>query len=69
LAKGRPLADIVGSMKMIAEGVETTAVAVDLARKFNVDMPITVQMDAILRGETSPKDAIRELMDRTLKTE
>ncbi len=69
LAKGRKLADIVSSMTMIAEGVETTAAACDLARKYHVDMPITVQMDAILRGQTSPRDAIRELMERALKTE
>jgi glycerol-3-phosphate dehydrogenase (NAD(P)+) len=69
LAKGRKLADIVDSMTMIAEGVETTAAACDLARKCQVDMPITEQMDAILRGRTSPRDAIRELMERTLKTE
>ena len=69
LAKGRKLADIIGSMTMIAEGVETTAAACDLARKCHVDMPIIEQMDAILRGKTSPRDAIRELMDRALKTE
>ena len=69
LAKGRKLADIVSSMTMIAEGVETTAAACDLARKCHVDMPITEQMDAILRGRTSPRDAIRELMERALKTE
>jgi glycerol-3-phosphate dehydrogenase (NAD(P)+) len=69
LAKGRKLADIVGSMTMIAEGVETTAAACDLARKCHVDMPITTQMDAILRGVTSPRDAIRELMERELKSE
>ncbi len=69
LAKGRKLADIVSSMTMIAEGVETTAAACDLARKCHVDMPITSQMDAILRGRTSPRDAIRELMERELKTE
>jgi glycerol-3-phosphate dehydrogenase (NAD(P)+) len=69
LAKGRKLADIVGSMTMIAEGVETTAAACDLARKYDVDMPITQQMDAILGGRTSPRDAIRELMERALKTE
>lgn len=69
LAKGRPLADIVGSMTMIAEGVETTSAAVDLARKCNVDMPITLQMDSILRGGRSPREAIRELMERTLKAE
>ena len=69
LAKGRKLADIVSSMTMIAEGVETTSAACDLARKCHVDMPITAQMDAILRGRTSPRDAIRELMERELKTE
>jgi glycerol-3-phosphate dehydrogenase (NAD(P)+) len=69
LAKGRSLEDIVSSMTMIAEGVETTAAACDLARKCHVDMPITEQMNAILNGRTSPRNAIRELMERELKTE
>jgi glycerol-3-phosphate dehydrogenase (NAD(P)+) len=69
LAKGRKLREIVSSMSMIAEGVETTAAACDLARKCHVDMPITQQMDAILQGRISPRDAIRELMERELKAE
>jgi len=69
LAKGRRLSEIVSSMTMIAEGVETTYAAVDLARKFGVDLPITRQMDSILRGGRSPREAIRELMERNLKNE
>jgi glycerol-3-phosphate dehydrogenase (NAD(P)+) len=69
LAKGRKLAEIVSSMKMIAEGVETTAAAVALAAQNAVDMPITGQMDSLLRGERSPREAIRDLMDRSLKEE
>jgi len=69
LAKGRRLPEIVSSMTMIAEGVETTYAAVDLAGKFGVDLPITQQMDSILRGGRSPREAIRELMERNLKTE
>ncbi len=69
LAKGRELADIIGPMKMIAEGVETTCAAIDLARKFGVDMPITEQMGSLLRGERSARYALRELMDRSLKNE
>jgi len=69
LAKGRKLAEIVSSMKMIAEGVETTAAAVELARKLHVDMPITEQMAAILEGRSAPHEAIRELMERALKPE
>jgi glycerol-3-phosphate dehydrogenase (NAD(P)+) len=69
LAGGRSLSEIVGSMRMIAEGVETTASAVALAQRFHVEMPITEQMDRILRGVRSPRDAIRELMERTLRNE
>ena len=69
LAKGRTLSEIVSSMTMIAEGVETTSAAVDLARKYSVDLPITQQMDSILRGGRPPREAIRELMERTLKNE
>jgi glycerol-3-phosphate dehydrogenase (NAD(P)+) len=69
LARGRSLEDIVASMSMVAEGVDTTAVALQLAAKFSVDLPITGQVDLILRGERSPREAIRELMERTLKDE
>jgi glycerol-3-phosphate dehydrogenase (NAD(P)+) len=41
LARGRRLAEIVASTKMIAEGVETTYAAVELARRHDVEMPIT----------------------------
>jgi glycerol-3-phosphate dehydrogenase (NAD(P)+) len=69
LARGRSLEDIVASMSMVAEGVDTTAAALQLASKFSVDLPITGQVDLILRGERSPREAIRELMERTLKRE
>jgi glycerol-3-phosphate dehydrogenase (NAD(P)+) len=69
LAKGRSAADIVGSMTMIAEGVETTSVALELARKYQITLPIAEQMDAILQGRRAPSDAIRELMERALKNE
>lgn len=69
LASGRTLSEILGSMKMVAEGVQTTFAAMDLARKFHVDLPITEQMEAILSGRKSPRAALRELMDRSLKGE
>ena len=69
LAAGRSLADIVGSMRMVAEGVETTRAAVDLASRENVEMPITRQMHEILEGNKTPREAIRDLMERSLKPE
>jgi len=40
LGGGRPLGEILGSMRMVAEGVETCASAVALGQKFGVDLPI-----------------------------
>lgn len=69
LAKERKLADIIGSTRMIAEGIDTTAAAVDLARKTGIEMPITEQMYLILNDEKPPRDGIRDLMDRALRSE
>jgi glycerol-3-phosphate dehydrogenase (NAD(P)+) len=69
LAKGRHLHEIVSSMRMIAEGVQTTAAAVELAARHGVEMPIVQQMNAMLSHGRSPKEAVRELMERSLKGE
>jgi glycerol-3-phosphate dehydrogenase (NAD(P)+) len=69
LARGRKLDEIVGSMKMVAEGIKTTNAAVDLARRLSVEMPITHQMFQMLHFGVSPRDAIQRLMERSLKGE
>ncbi len=69
LGKGRKLDDIIGSMRMVAEGVGTTRATIELARKRRVEMPITEQMYAVLYEGRAPRDAIRELMERRLKHE
>lgn len=69
LGAGRTLVEILGSMRMVAEGVETCGSAVALGEKFGVDLPIIQQMHAVLTAGKSPKEAVRDLMDRTLKGE
>jgi glycerol-3-phosphate dehydrogenase (NAD(P)+) len=69
LGRGRPLAEIIGSMRMVAEGVKTTGATVALAAERKVDMPITRQIQCLIEGSVSPREAIRELMERSLKDE
>ena len=69
LARGRRLEEIVGSMRMVAEGVKTTTATVALAAKLNVEMPVAQQVDRLLKSKVSPRDAIRTLMERSLKEE
>jgi glycerol-3-phosphate dehydrogenase (NAD(P)+) len=54
---------------MVAEGIRTTYAAVELSRRRGIDLPITSQVSAILRGERTPRVVIRELMERSLKGE
>ncbi len=69
LASGRALHEILGGMSMVAEGVKTTFAALELARERDVEMPITGQMADLLAGRKSASEALRELMERSLKAE
>jgi glycerol-3-phosphate dehydrogenase (NAD(P)+) len=69
LAHGRKLDEIVSSMRMVAEGIKTTNAAVDLAKRYSVEMPISEQMFQVLNFGVSPREAIQRLMERSLKGE
>ncbi|HEX8817823.1 MAG TPA: NAD(P)H-dependent glycerol-3-phosphate dehydrogenase [Terriglobales bacterium] len=70
LGRGRKLPEILAAMKgSVAEGVFTTAAALELARSRGVEMPITEQMNAVLHQGKSPRDAIHDLMTRSSKSE
>jgi len=69
LGRGRSLADVVAEMKMVAEGVKTSRVVLDLAVKVGVEMPIAEQVVAVLyEGKTAAR-ALPALMQREVKPE
>ncbi len=69
LARGHRLGEVLTTTPMVAEGVRTTYAAIELSRRYGVEMPITEQMYAMLARGKPPHEAVRELMDRTLKGE
>jgi glycerol-3-phosphate dehydrogenase (NAD(P)+) len=69
LGRGRRLDEIQAASRFVAEGVITTRSAFDLAVRLGVEMPITVQMEAVLYRSKPPLEAIRDLMERELKSE
>jgi len=54
---------------MVAEGIDTTSAMLALARRHGIETPIAEQVYAVLHQGRSPRQAIRELMDRPLKQE
>ncbi len=69
LGKGRTLAEILAERRTVAEGVTTAQVAVELARRTGIELPIAAEVARILFEGKAPKQAIRDLMERELKAE
>ncbi|MHB8593559.1 MAG: NAD(P)H-dependent glycerol-3-phosphate dehydrogenase [Acidimicrobiales bacterium] len=57
LGKGRPLEEILGGMHMVAEGVNTAMLVLDLAERHGLELPICRMIDRVVRGEIAPTDA------------
>jgi glycerol-3-phosphate dehydrogenase (NAD(P)+) len=69
LGQGTKLADITGQTPHVAEGIATTLSAHELAKKHNIDMPITEQVYLTLYENKPPREAVTDLMNRSLKME
>ncbi len=69
LAAGEKLQDILHSTHTVAEGVTTTQVALQLATRYHVEMPITKQLSLVLFEGLDPRKALTELMLRNPKSE
>ncbi len=69
IGKGRTLKDVLEEMVMIAEGVKTTESAIELSKKYDIDMPITTEVYNVLFKGKDPKKAVYDLMTREPKDE
>lgn len=69
LGKGLTLEKVLDEMGMVVEGVRTTKAAYQLAKKKQVDMPITEALYSVLFENIKPKEAVDILMHRTKKHE
>ncbi len=69
LARGRRLDDIVGGMKMVAEGVRTTGAILALGGRHGVELPIAAQMHEVLTGRAEVRAGVDALMLRRQRAE
>jgi glycerol-3-phosphate dehydrogenase (NAD(P)+) len=69
IGKGRKLKEILKSMEQVAEGVETTRSAKQLAAKVKIETPITNEVYKILFEDKDPVKATTDLMTRDMKAE
>ncbi|NES86320.1 MAG: NAD(P)H-dependent glycerol-3-phosphate dehydrogenase [Moorea sp. SIO2B7] len=69
LAQGQSLEQILAELEGTAEGINTTNVLIDIANGQNLNVPISYQVYRLVKGETTPQQAVQALMERALKPE
>jgi glycerol-3-phosphate dehydrogenase (NAD(P)+) len=69
IARGESMKSARERMHEVAEGVETTSVALLLAQRTGTDMPITEMTSRVLFGGLDPQTAVEQLMTRDAKEE
>jgi len=69
LGRGESIEAILGSMKMVAEGVWNAKVIHTLAQKHGVEMPITDVVYGLCYGQLAVRDAVHALLSRAFKAE
>lgn len=64
MSQGKSLREVLTSMGMVVEGVRTTAVARELAKRHNISMPITEEIFQVLYEGKPVRDCVAALMER-----
>lgn len=69
IGQGKSMQEAMDEVKMVVEGVYSTKAAVALGKKYQVDMPIIEQVNAVLFEGKNAKEAVYDLMMRKGKAE
>jgi glycerol-3-phosphate dehydrogenase (NAD(P)+) len=69
LAAGHTIEEIIGQMNMVAEGVKTSRVVMELAERFEIEMPIASEVYAVVNEGRSAAEAFRGLLRTRPTTE
>ncbi len=69
IGAGRSYEEASGEIGMVVEGYYALEAAVELAEKYQVDMPITSAVNSVIKGGATVREAMLSLMNREMKSE
>ena len=69
LGQGKKIDDILSELGSVAEGVKTSKAVCDLAKKLDIDVPISSAIHEAVYTDITPKELLSKLMNRKLKEE
>ncbi len=69
IGKGKKIDDILKELGSVAEGVKTSKAVCELAKKMNIEAPISTAIYEAVYTDITPKEVLEKLMNRKLKQE
>ncbi|MBQ3891394.1 MAG: glycerol-3-phosphate dehydrogenase, partial [Lachnospiraceae bacterium] len=69
IGEGKTMEEAMAEVKMVVEGVHSAKAAMQLAKKYDVELPIIEQVNEILFNNKPAKEAVKGLMLRDKKAE
>ena len=69
LGKGKKIDDILRELGSVAEGVKTSKAICELAKKLDIDVPVSNAIYEAVYTDITPKELLSKLMNRKLKEE
>jgi glycerol-3-phosphate dehydrogenase (NAD(P)+) len=69
LGKGRTIDEIIDEMSMVAEGVKTSKVVMELGEQYGVDLPIAGSVYSVVHEGAPAASAYRGLLGRNVRSE
>lgn len=69
LAKGKKVDDILAELGSVAEGVKTSKAVCELAKKLDIEVPVSSAIYEAVYTDITPQDLLNKLMNRKLKEE
>lgn len=69
IGQGMTMDEAMAEVKMVVEGVYSAKAAMQLAKKYNVQLPIIEQVNKVLFEGKAAEEAVKDLMLRDKKIE
>ena len=69
IGQGKTVEEAVREIGMVVEGMNALPAAVALCERFQMDMPLIRAVQAVVDNHANPSDVVKELMNRSLKSE
>ena len=69
IGKGKKINDILSELGSVAEGVKTSKAVCELAKKLNLEVPVSAAIYEAVYTEITPQEVLDKLMNRKLKQE